>query len=65
ERHVGSIVTVEVNPAATFERLDNDLAKAQADTIALVDEAKRRLAEEQITRILADDSKLVASAQTN
>lgn len=65
ERHVGPIVAIEVNPAATFERLDNDLAKAQADTVALVDEAKRRLAEEQITRILADDSKLMAPAQTN
>ncbi len=65
ERHVGPIVAIEVNPAATFERLDNDLAKAQADAVALVDEAKKRQAEEQITRILADDSNLVAPAQTN
>lgn len=65
ERLIGPIVAIEVNPAATFERLDRDVAKAQAAAVALADEAKRRLAEEQITRILADDSNLIAPAKTN
>jgi hypothetical protein len=64
-RRVDSIVITEVNPAVSLERLDNELAHAQAETTALIDDAKKRLAEEQITRILADDSKLVAPSQAN
>jgi hypothetical protein len=65
ERHIGPIVVIDVNPEPTFERLDNQIAQAQVDAVALLDKAKERLAAEQITRILADDSKLVASSQTN
>ncbi|HKD37547.1 MAG TPA: hypothetical protein VKB78_12130 [Pirellulales bacterium] len=65
EHRVDAIVAIEINPTPTFEQLDGELARAQADTIVLIDEARKRLANEQITRIIADDSRLVAPAQTN